>query len=132
MMTDNTRTILVAEDNMDLMEELAAMLAEEGYSVGQAGNGKEALSYLDANHVDLLISDIYMPEIDGLELSLYARERFPDIKIFLISGGGRLLQQVDGASYLRWGKLMTKADEIFKKPFLADDLLAEVNRYLMA
>ena len=131
-MPTNTRTILVAEDNRDLMEELAAILTEEGYSVGQADNGKEARSYLDTNHVDLLISDIYMPEVDGLELSLYARERFPDIKIFLISGGGRLLQQVDGASYLRWGKLMTKADEIFKKPFLADDLLAEVNRYLTA
>lgn len=80
-------SVLVVDDEAAVREVVAWMLEDAGCDVHEAAGGREALSFLsDFGPVDLVISDINMPEMDGLELSACARRRWPDQPVLLISG----------------------------------------------
>ena len=80
------RSILVVDDEPDLSELFKSILIAEGYDVTTAGSGLEALEILKSKPIELIISDVIMPHMDGGELSEKVRELYPDIKIQLISG----------------------------------------------
>jgi len=82
----SNETILVVDDELSLLELTCQILTSYGYVTLQADSAKKALQILENNQVDLLITDIIMPEMDGYELSILALEKYPDIKIQLISG----------------------------------------------
>ncbi len=79
-------TILVADDDQQLLEVTAQILAEPGYTVLTASDGFEAVRMLADRHVDLLIADINMPGLDGRQLGLQAKVMRPGLHIVFISG----------------------------------------------
>ena len=78
--------ILLVDDDDDVRETSADMLTELGYTVRQAENGQQALEMLAATGFNVMVTDIRMPGMSGLELSSIAASRHHDLKIILISG----------------------------------------------
>jgi DNA-binding response OmpR family regulator len=118
-------TILLVEDEDGLRSSIAKCLSGEGYQVLQAGDGKKAVAALRASLPDLIITDLIMPDQDGLELLSYIRKRSLSIPVIAMSGGGRL----GPSDYLRVAQLMG-AVRTLEKPFDADELLAVVQGVL--
>ncbi len=77
--------ILIVEDDTELRQLFQKVLTKHGYSVLGAGDGSEALSVLDREYVDLIISDIMMPEMDGYELVRVLRESGSKIPVLMIT-----------------------------------------------
>lgn len=77
--------ILVAEDDKNMRELLKAILKANGYMPYTAANGLEALSIIDTNHIDLILTDIMMPEMDGYELTKRLRENNYEMPILMIT-----------------------------------------------
>jgi|SRR6185503_19467004 len=82
--------ILVIEDEGGLRHVLAGALAAAGHDVVEAENGKEALLRYGQTRPDLVITDLYMPEMDGMEVVIALRKASPALKVIVISGGGDL------------------------------------------
>jgi len=120
--------ILLIEDDDSFRTMLRLTLAHFGHTVMEARNGKEGLAMFKPANVDLVITDIMMPEKDGLEVlkELYVRQ-LPPVKIIAISGGGRLT----GSDNLRLAKLLGAA-KVLAKPFSTEVLLAAINELLPA
>ncbi len=80
------KVVLIVEDDEIIREFLADSLEMNGYEVTWAGNGSEALRHLEEHSVDLILSDVRMPEVDGITLSHEVRERWPTVPVVLITG----------------------------------------------
>ncbi|MCP5433576.1 MAG: response regulator [Alphaproteobacteria bacterium] len=78
--------ILLAEDDDDMRRFLRGILQKAGHEVQAYGQGNEALARLEVERFDLLLTDIVMPVMDGIELARRAAERFPELKIIFITG----------------------------------------------
>ncbi|GAB3465971.1 PAS domain-containing sensor histidine kinase [Massilia terrae] len=84
---DKTETVLIVEDESDLMDMATSLFLNMGYNVLTAPSGNEALAVLRARPVDILFTDIVMPEgIDGIELAQFTRKNYPETKIVVASG----------------------------------------------
>jgi two-component system response regulator PilR (NtrC family) len=84
-MTDKTHYILVVDDELSMREFLEFMLKREGYGVACAENGQKALSMIEVNHYDLLLCDIRLGDITGLEVLKQAKRKNPDTVVIMIS-----------------------------------------------
>jgi DNA-binding NtrC family response regulator len=89
-----TPLILIADDEEGLRDIFAESLKLSGYRVSVAENGAAALRVLGAEAVDLLLTDILMPDVDGIELIMQARRSHPELKVIAMSGGGRTAAEV--------------------------------------
>lgn len=91
--------ILVADDDAGVREVVRAMLESVGFSVDLATNGREAVSMLESGEYDLIMTDLVMPEKEGIATIKEIRQSFPDVKVIAMSGafGGDYLRI---ASYL--------------------------------
>ena len=114
--------ILLIEDDSALRRMLYYDLIAAGYAVSEAVHGADGLVQLRNNPVDLVITDMLMPEMDGVETIQQLRRSFPEVKIMAISGGG--LASPD--HYLRIAKKLG-ADKTLKKPFTFPELLDVVH-----
>jgi len=84
---DSTEMVLIVEDEPDLMDVASALYISMGYEVLTASGAQEALALLASRHIDILFTDVIMPNgMNGVELASYAREHYPDLKIILASG----------------------------------------------
>jgi CheY-like chemotaxis protein len=117
--------ILIVEDDSDLREMLKDLLVRRKYTIIEASNGKEAISRFKPAVTDLVITDIIMPDEDGLKVIMKLREIKPEIKIIAISGGGK----AGPGNYLNLAKALG-ADEIFSKPFSVNVLLSKIDSLL--
>jgi CheY-like chemotaxis protein len=118
-------TILVADDDELLARMLEKALLRSGHQVIRAANGVEALRLYDPAKVDLVLTDLIMPEKEGLELIMSLRKINKEIKIIAMSGGGRSGPE----NYLPIAKQMgSKA--VLKKPFSIELLQQTVNQIL--
>ena len=79
--------ILVVDDTNDVREVLREMLEREGYDVLDAPDGKEGLRIYQENDIDLVISDVLMPEKDGIEMVMQLKFNFPEAKVIVLTGG---------------------------------------------
>ena len=111
--------ILLAEDDDVMREYLARALEKAGYSVSAVDRGTAALPLLEAERFDLLLTDIVMPELDGIELAQRAGVIAPDMRVMFITGFA--------AVTLRAGKAMPQA-KVLSKPFHLRDLVLEIDR----
>lgn len=109
--------ILVVDDDPDVAESIQIMLEDRDYSFETARNGREGMRALGSGDFDLIITDVLMPEKDGLELVMEAKKNF-DIKIIAMSGGGR----GSAKNYLEMASDFG-ADAILAKPFSINQLL---------
>jgi CheY-like chemotaxis protein len=91
----------------------------------EAENGKEAIAHFKPLVTDLVVTDLIMPEEDGLKVIIKLRELKPSVKIIAISGGGK----VGPGSYLNLAKALG-ADVIFPKPFSINDLVSKIEQLL--
>jgi CheY-like chemotaxis protein len=81
-----TETILIVDDELALSQLAAELLQTEGYSVFLADSGSSALGILEKEHIDLVLSDVLMPGLDGYQLATKIQESYPKAKIQLVSG----------------------------------------------
>jgi len=106
------KRILVIDDDTQMREMLRKVLERAGYEVEDAADGKIGTNIHRKEPVDLVVTDLIMPEKEGIETIREFRRDFPQLKIIAISGGGRI--GADG--YLSVAKTMG-AHRIFSKPF---------------
>lgn len=117
--------ILIVEDDKELREMLKMSLLRRGFTVLEAENGKAAITHFKPLITDLVITDLIMPEEDGLKVVITLREVKPSIKIIAISGGGK----VGPGSYLNLAKALG-ADAIYSKPFSINELIGKIEQLL--
>lgn len=117
--------ILIVDDDSAVRATLVKIFRNEPYVIMEATNGREALKLCQKNQVDLIITDIIMPEMEGIETIMEIRKQYSDIKIIAISGGGKRGADI----YLSMARELG-ADCIFDKPVPIGDLLNAV-RILM-
>ena len=116
--------ILLAEDDNDMRRFLVKALQNAGYAVASFDNGLSAYNRLREEPFELLLTDIVMPEMDGIELARRATELDPEIKVMFITGFA--------AVALNPGNSAPKNARILSKPFHLRDLVNEVERLLRA
>ena len=115
--------ILVIDDEALVRATIDAVLSAKGHAVTLATNGRDAMAQLRSAAFDLVITDLIMPEMEGIETIIAIRKELPGLHILAISGGGRM--QV-GDFLDMAGKL--GADAVLRKPFTPDELLDAVAR----
>jgi DNA-binding response OmpR family regulator len=116
--------ILVVDDTRDILRLLIGILAERGYKVRPASNGRVALAAAQAEPPDLILLDIMMPEMDGYEVCerLKADERTSDIPVIFISAMDEVLDKVKAFS--------TGGVDYITKPFQVEEVLARVTAHI--
>jgi CheY-like chemotaxis protein len=117
--------VLIVEDDKELREMLKLSLLRRGITVLEAENGKDAIVHFKPLLTDLVVTDLIMPEEDGLKVVIKLKELKPSIKIIAISGGGK----VGPGSYLNLAKALG-ADAIYSKPFSVNDLISKIEQLL--
>lgn len=117
--------ILVVDDDLIVRETVTRILEDNGYRVLTAENGAQALEIFRAKQPDLVLTDIIMPEKEGIETIIVIRKERRAARIVAMSGGGR----VQNRHFLDLAKALG-ADEVLEKPFSDAELLEKVRRCL--
>ncbi|QHW33595.1 response regulator transcription factor [Paenibacillus rhizovicinus] len=117
----NTIQILITDDDMEIAELIKIYLTNEGYQVLIAGNGREAMEVIAKENVQLMILDVMMPEMNGLEVVRAVRAQY-GIPILMLSAKAEDMDKIMG--------LTTGADDYMVKPFNALELIARVKSLL--
>ena len=117
--------ILIVDDCPDERQLLAELLSTAGHQVCPASHGREALGLLRQHLVEVAITDVLMPEMDGIETILAMRRDFPDVKIIAVSGGGVFSPEHCLRLASRLG-----ARHVLEKPFTGEEMLHAVNSVL--
>lgn len=116
-------SIVVADDDTGIRKLLCGVLRSSGYHVLEAANGKQAVAHIEREHVDLLVTDLVMPDQEGIETIREVRKRFPNLRIMAMSGGfGEQFLSIAGK---------VGADHIIRKPF-ETGAIREAIRHLLA
>jgi two-component system cell cycle response regulator CpdR len=116
--------IILAEDDEDMRRFLARALERAGHQVSSFAEGASAFEEIKQADFDLLLTDIVMPEMDGIELARRAAELDPSLKIMFITGFAAVALHPDSKA--------PKDAKILSKPFHLRDLVAEVDRMIAA
>ena len=117
--------ILVIEDDFEVRTVIRRMIENEGHEVIEAPDGEVGTRIYREQSADLIITDILMPEKEGIETIIELRREFPEVKIIAISGGGK----VGSSDYLTLAKKLG-ATTTLPKPFSGKDLIATVQKHL--
>ncbi len=123
-MTKTMARILLAEDDDDLRRFLVKALEKAGHAVKAFGEGASAYEEIKQENFDLLLTDIVMPEMDGIELARRAAELDPGLKIMFITGFAAVALNPDSRA--------PKDAKVLSKPFHLRDLVDEVSRMMAA
>ena len=119
-----SKTILLSDDDQGFRTSVKSILELEDFQVLEAENGVEALVILKSNSVDLLLTDVLMPDMEGIELSYKVGQLMPDLKVIGMTGGGRLSKDsVNNSAKNFFASFLIK-------PFSREQLLSEINKLL--
>ena len=114
--------ILIIDDDNTFLDMLKDMIERNGYEVVSASDGDEGMDLYRKEPTDLIITDIIMPNKEGVELIFEFQRDFPDAKIIAISGGGK----GNAKDYLNVASNISNVKHAFQKPFAMDEMLAAV------
>ena len=117
--------ILIIDDEAPIRLMLRKLLEFEGYDVTEAADGVQAIQCYNEKQPDLIITDLIMPEKEGLETMAELLKKNPEIKIIAMSGGGRSRP----GGYLHTAKLLG-AIETFEKPIRKNDLITAIKKVI--
>ena len=119
---NGTENILIVDDEVGLINLMSEVLSKHGYHVFSAESGKMALDILNKHSIDVMVSDVVMPEMDGYELATITQKNYPDTKILLASGftDQRQIKMSDTALH----------DNLLVKPYASKDLLKKIRELL--
>ncbi|WP_297322179.1 cell cycle two-component system response regulator CpdR [uncultured Bartonella sp.] len=118
------KRILLAEDDNDMRRFLAKALERAGYEVTDFDNGASAYERLQEEPFSLLLTDIVMPEMDGIELARRATEIDPDLRVMFITGFAAVALNSDSNT--------PRNAKVLSKPFHLRELVSEVEKMLIA
>lgn len=121
-MTKAKQVILIVDDEEGLREGLSKLLESEGYAALSAESGEQALEILQQSHIDLVLTDMRMPGMDGIELLKKIRERHPDVGVIILTGYGQIESYIEAMNF--------GAIEYVSKPFKVNELKFIVNKVL--
>lgn len=121
----NMKNILIIEDDASVRKMLTKFLERNGYEVIEAANGNDGIKLYYDHHPDLVITDLIMPEKEGLETIRELKKINPNVQIIAISGGG----SNDPAMYLEFASQFG-ALHTFKKPIKNETLLSTIKKIL--
>lgn len=110
--------LLIVDDDPQLLSYVIDALEFSGYQLLQAKNGREALEIAAKHHVDVLLTDLVMPERDGVGLIRQLKERQPELRVVAMSGRSRTDLSVNSLELVR----VLGADVVLQKPFSIDEL----------
>jgi CheY-like chemotaxis protein len=111
-------TILIIDDDAAVSRTLSLILSRAGYEVSAVTSGRKGLQLLTDQKFDLVLTDIIMPELDGIEAIRKIRSDHPGLRIIAMSGGG----QIDKADFLHMAEALG-ADRVLEKPVRSERLL---------
>ena len=117
--------ILIVDDEPHILLMLKKMLEPSGYEIDLAANGVEGIELFKKSAEDLVITDIIMPEKEGLETIREMRRIKPDLKIIAMSGGGK----VSADNYLEIARIFG-ASKIISKPFTKQEMITAVQELM--
>ena len=120
--TEPAANILVAEDNPAVREFITRSLATAGHKTVGVADGQEALDVLPSDKFDVLVTDIVMPNVDGIALAMKAIRLFPDLRIVMISGYAQ--------ERMRAHNLDALVHKIIAKPFSLEEICDAVKNAL--
>ncbi len=112
--------VLIVEDEPALRSVVEQSMVRCGHQVVTATDGFDALKKLSLGHVDLVITDLVMPEMDGVKLIGHIRERYPNVKVIAMSGGGTRLGPEDCLEMAKGAG----ASKLLMKPFMLSELFS--------
>ncbi|MCB1184088.1 response regulator [bacterium] len=119
--------IMIVDDDLQIRNMLRLTLEREGYDVCEAEDGMAAVALYAKKDIDLVITDIVMPEKEGIELIMELKGIDPEVRIIAISGGGR----INPEDYLKWARRFG-VERTFSKPVDRQKLLEAVAEQLAA
>ena len=114
-------TVLLVEDDTLVRHALKIVIEIEDIDVIDVRDGEQAMTVLGDRDIDVVVTDIFMPEMEGMELIRRMKDEHPDIPVIAISGGG----SVDNVDYLD-AAVGLGAEAVFSKPFDERDLIAKI------
>ena len=125
-MSHETATILLVDDEELLREGVQEMLELGGYAVSTANNGQEAMASLANPAIDLVITDLVMPKMDGVDFVEQLRKVRPDVPVLVVSGSTRNIMARYGIDTIQ----VPGADASLSKPFKGLDLMSQIKTLL--
>ena len=120
---NDSRLILVVDDEIPVREFVCRYLSWKGFRIVEAADGNDALEMVQNSPVDLVLSDLCMPGMDGISLIRALKPLYPELKVVVMSGyiaGEETIEELQGMGVL----------EVLEKPFLPEELLAAVQSAL--
>jgi len=117
--------ILIIDDDNIIRRMLCRMVSKAGYEVLDAADGQAGIELFRENEIDLVITDLIMPEKEGIEMIMELKTDFPDVKIIAMSGGAKMGPE----EYLQMADALG-AQRTLKKPIDRDDLLGAIEEIL--
>ena len=120
--SDAKYSVLVVDDNESVREVLTIMLSRRGHRCESASNGIEAMQKVKQSNFDAVITDLQMPEMDGIVLTRELRQHFSDLPVMIMTG------QPDGS--LVESAITAGAIEVIRKPFEISELAVKIHRML--
>lgn len=118
-------SILIIDDEPGVLKVLRRILENAGHTVSEAPDGEVALRQFVGQPADLVVTDIFMPGMDGLEFLMHVRTAFPQARVVVMSGGGILPRDQVLGDAAQLG-----ADLILEKPFTSQEVLEVVDQAL--
>lgn len=114
----SSASILIIDDDAAVSRTLSLILTRAGYQVSTVTSGRKGLELLSSDRYDLVLTDIIMPELDGIEAIRRIRTDHPGLRVIAMSGGG----QIDKADFLHMADALG-ADRVLEKPVRSERLL---------
>lgn len=117
--------ILIVDDAENVRYSLRTSLEDAGYTVDEAVDGEQALAKLQSDSFDLVVADVWMPRLNGIDLLQQMRKVSPSTPVFVITGGAARIPIESTVAMARtWG-----ADQVFYKPFDNEELIATIRQH---